>query len=239
LAPNVNPTFLYKAASPTIVKRRYVDSYLLSKLFEVYVFNDEFLDEADSDRFGAHLEQTLSQYDLVVVADFGHGIFTQPVIDMVQSKAKFLGVNTQQNAANIGYHTISRYSRADFVCTNEGELRADSRARLGATEPLVRSLAGRVQAANILVTQGKKGALFYRPPEEWHSGPAFAKSVTDRVGTGDAVLSWTAPMVAAGLPGQMITFIANVIGAQATQIMGNRSAVDRVATYKFIDSLLK
>jgi hypothetical protein len=46
-------------------------------------------------------------------------------------------------------------------------------------------------------------------------------------------------MAAAGLPGKMIVFVANVVGAQAAQIVGNRSAVDRVATYKFIDSLLK
>ena len=46
-------------------------------------------------------------------------------------------------------------------------------------------------------------------------------------------------MAAAGLPGKMIAFVANVVGAQAAQIVGNRSSVDRVATYKFIESLLK
>ena len=46
-------------------------------------------------------------------------------------------------------------------------------------------------------------------------------------------------MAAAGLPGPLIAFVANVVGAQAAQIVGNRSSVDRIATYKFIDSLLK
>ncbi|MBV8371274.1 MAG: adenylyltransferase/cytidyltransferase family protein [Candidatus Eremiobacteraeota bacterium] len=239
LAPNVRPTFFYKRESPTIVKRRYVESYLLSKLFEVYIFNDEFLCDEDAARFRAHLESIAAGYDLVVVADFGHGIFTPQAIETVQRSAKFLAVNTQQNAANIGYHTLSRYSRADFVCTNEGELRSDSRARIGEIEPLITAVAERLRSQNTLVTRGKRGALFYRTGEGWSSGPAFARSVTDRVGTGDAVLSWTAPMAAAGLPGKMIVFVANVVGAQAAQIVGNRSAVDRVATYKFIDSLLK
>lgn len=239
LAPNVSPTFFYKKDSPTIVKRRYVESYLLSKLFEVYIFNDEFLDENDNARFSSHLETIASEYDLVVVADFGHGIFTQNAIDAVQSEAKFLAINTQQNAANVGYHTLSRYSRADFVCTNEGELRSDSRSRIGDVEPLILAISDRLHLKNTLLTRGKRGALFYRTSEGWSSGPAFATSVTDRVGTGDAVLSWTAPMAAAGLPGRMIVFLANVVGAQATQIVGNRTAVDRVATYKFIDSMLK
>jgi rfaE bifunctional protein nucleotidyltransferase chain/domain len=239
LAPNIKPTFFYKKDSPTIVKRRYVENYLLSKLFEVYFFNDEFLDDDDSGAFCSLLEETTGQYDVVIVADFGHGILTQQAIDTVQGNAKFLAVNTQQNAANIGYHTISRYSHAHYVCTNEAELRSDSRARLGDIEPLILALADRVHAENTLVTQGKRGALFYRANEGWSWGPAFARSVTDRVGTGDAVLSWTAPMVAAGLPGPMVSFVANVIGAQAAQIVGNRSAVDRIAAYKFIEALLK
>jgi rfaE bifunctional protein nucleotidyltransferase chain/domain len=239
LAPNVNPTFFYKHDSPTILKRRYVENYLLSKLFEVYLFNDEFLSEDDNQRFSSLLDSVTSGYDVVIVADFGHGIMTQDAIAAVQNKAKFLAVNTQQNAANIGYHTISRYSRVNYVCTNEAEIRSDSRARLGDIQPLISALAERVHAENTLVTQGKRGALFHRANEGWSWGPAFARSVTDRVGTGDAVLSWTSPMVAAGLPGPMVAFVANVIGAQAAQIVGNRSAVDRIGTYKFIDALLK
>jgi len=239
LAPNVRPTFFYKKDSPTIVKRRFVESYLLQKLFEVYFFNDEFLDDDDSERFGAHLDAITSGYDLVVVADFGHGILTQRAIDTVQRGAKYLAINTQQNAANLGYHTLSRYSRANFACTNDGELRSDSRARLATVEPLIKALAERLGLESTLITRGKLGVTFYRPSEGWSNAPALATSVTDRVGAGDAVLSWTAPMAAAGLPGKMIAFVANIVGAQAAQIVGNRSSIDRVATYKFIESLLK
>lgn len=239
LAKNIEPRFFYKKNSPTIIKRRYVERYLTQKLFEVYLFNDEFLDTQESYAFSEELSAMASGYDLVLVADFGHGIMTRDAIDAVEKKAKFLAINTQQNAANIGYHTLSRYSRADFVCTNEYELRSDSRARLGDVEPLVESLAAQLGLGNALITRGSHGVLFYRPNEGWSSGPAFATRVTDRVGAGDAVLSWTAPMAAAGLPGKMIAFVANVVGAQAAQIVGNRSAVERVATYKFIEGLLK
>lgn len=239
LAPNVTPTFFYKADSPTIVKRRYVESYLLSKLFEVYVFNDEFLTAGDDERFASELDRMARDYDVVIVADYGHGILTRGAIDALEKNAKFLAVNTQQNAANVGLHTISRYTRADFLCTNEGELRADARARRGVLEPLIIALANRLQVKNTLVTRGKSGTIFYRASEGWCRGPAFATSAVDRVGAGDAVLSWTALMAAAGLPGSMITFVSNVVGAQASQIVGNRQAVDRVATFKFIQSLLR
>jgi hypothetical protein len=41
------------------------------------------------------------------------------------------------------------------------------------------------------------------------------------------------------MPPDMVAFVANVIGAQAVQIMGNRDTVGRVATIKFIEALLK
>lgn len=239
LAPNVKPTFFYKTDSPTIIKRRYVESHLLSKLLEVYIFNDELLNAGDEGLFSSELERIAASYDLVIVADYGHGMFTRCAIDALEKNARFLAVNTQQNAANVGLHTISRYSRADFLCTNEGELRADARARVGALEPLIIALANRLKVQNTLVTRGKSGAVFYRMSEGWSRGPAFAQSAVDRVGAGDAVLSWTALMAAAGLPGSMIAFVSNVVGAQAAQIVGNRNAVDRIATYKFIESLLR
>jgi rfaE bifunctional protein nucleotidyltransferase chain/domain len=239
LAPNVTPTFLYKKDSPTIVKRRYIERNLLQKMFEVYVFNDEVLTNSDEDDFCRQLESIAGGYDLVVTADYGHGILTPQAIQTLEETAKFLAVNTQQNAANIGYHTLSRYSRADFVCTNEKELRSDFRSRLGDVEPLILKLVDRLHVANTLITRGGSGVRFFRTGEGWSGGPAFAKTVTDRVGAGDAVLSWTAPMAAANLPGKMIAFVANVVGAQAAQIVGNRSAVNRVATFKFIESLLK
>ena len=239
LAPNVKPTFLYKADSPTILKRRYIERSLLQKLFEVYIINDEVLNASNDSEFSTWLTENAGDYDLVVAADYGHGIMTVEAIEALQDSSKFLAINTQQNAANIGYHTLSRYSRADFVCTNESELRSDFRSRLGNVEPLMLDLAERLRAKNTLITRGRSGVQFYRMGEGWSNGPAFARNVVDRVGAGDAVLSWTAPMAAAGLPGKMIAFVANVVGAQASQIVGNRSAVDRVATFKFIESLLK
>ena len=47
LKPKVRTNFIYKKNSPTIVKRRYVEKTLGSKLFEVYVINDEPLGPED------------------------------------------------------------------------------------------------------------------------------------------------------------------------------------------------
>jgi len=37
----------------------------------------------------------------------------------------------------------------------------------------------------------------------------------------------------------MTTFLANIVGAQAVQIVGNRSSIELAPTVKFIEAILK
>ena len=41
-----------------------------------------------------------AEYDIVIVADFGHGAINSNMIDILAKKAKFLAINTQANAGN-------------------------------------------------------------------------------------------------------------------------------------------
>ena len=41
--------------------------------------------------------------------------------------SKFLALNAQVNASNVGYHTIQKYKNVDFVIINETELRHELR----------------------------------------------------------------------------------------------------------------
>ena len=239
LAHNVDATFFYKHDSPSIVKRRYVESYLMSKLFEVYEINDEPLDDAQDAAFCDFLDANIALPDVVIVADFGHGMLSSRAIRVLTKKARFLAVNTQINAANVGFHTISKYKRADYVCIHEGEIRLDARSRRGSLDEIVAALADKLDCENVLVTRGRRGVTLYSGGTDTASCPAFATSVVDRIGSGDAVLSLTSMAVAQKLAPDVVTFLANVIGAQAVQIVGNRNSIERAPTIKFIEAILK
>jgi len=239
LRPNVKPFFFGKANSPTVLKRRYVDGYSLTKLFEVYEINDEPLAENEGSQLCAALEDRLADCDLAIVCDFGHGLITTPAIQLLQERAPFLAVNTQINAANLGFHTISKYSRADYVCIHEGELRLDYRNRKEDIRSLVANLSSQLECPTVMVTLGKRGSAVYRPDEDYVEGPALALRVVDRVGAGDAVFAITSLCASKGMPLDLIGFLGNVVGAQAVNIVGNSSSIDRPAVFKTIDSLLK
>lgn len=235
----VKPHFVYKPASPTIVKRRYLDKYLLSKVLEIYEINDEMLAGEPEDKLCSELERLIGQCDVVIVSDFGHGLVTQRMVDIVTKKAKFLAVNAQTNAANQGYHTISKYSRADYICIQEGEIRLDNRNRSGDLAQIIAALSDKLAAGTILITRGKNGTLLYRRGAGFFECPSFAVKVVDRIGAGDAVLSVTSLCVASGVPPDITGLIANMVGAQAVNIVGNSRSVERAPLLKAIEAFLK
>jgi sugar/nucleoside kinase (ribokinase family) len=221
------------------VKRRFIESYFFTKLLEVYEISDGLLDAADNERLCATLREYLPRYDAVIVVDFGHGMLSREAIDILCTKAPFLAVNAQSNAGNLGYHTISRYPRADYVCMAENEIRLEGRDRRGDLKELVRYVSGRVSCGRIVVTRGKAGSLCYSDSEGFCEVPAFAGQVVDRMGAGDAFLSVTALCVAQNAPMEVAGFIGNVVGAQAVATVGNRRPIERAALFKHIESLLK
>ncbi len=238
LSSNVDPFFINKPDSPTIVKRRFVEEYLGVKLFEVYEMNnDQFCPALERD-FMDTLEERLDDYDVVVVTDYGHGLLTDGPIELLCEKAKFLAVNTQTNAGNMGYNMISKYSRVDYISVAEPELRLDNRKIDSDLSGLVLRTAEKTQCGKIIVTSGKKGSLCYDSDTGFIKVPAFSVKVVDRIGAGDALLSLTAPCVAAGVPIEVAGFVGNVAGAEACLTMGNKSSVESSSLFRHITSLL-
>ena len=240
LDPNIDKLFLYRKNTPTIVKRRFIENYFFTKLLEVYeMHNGGALDEAEDELLCTTLSDQLPRYDVVIAVDFGHGMLSQKAIDILCNKARFLAVNAQSNAGNLGYHTISKYPRADYVSISENELRLEARDRQGDLRQLVLDLSRRLGYQRIVVTRGKYGCLSYGKDDGLFEVPGFAGQVVDRIGAGDALVSLTALCVAQGAPMEMVGFIGNVVGAQSVATVGHRQSIERVPMFKHIEALLK
>ena len=238
LNPKIGSRFLRRANSPTIVKRRFLQEYLAVKLFEVYVMRPEPLDRDEDDRLCGMLEELLPRYDVVIVADYGHGLLTDRAISLLCDKAPFLAVNAQTNEGNRGFNLITKYPRADYVSIDEPEARLETRKLDADPRELIETIVGRMQCDRMMVTRGKKGCLLYDRASGYVEVPAFSVRLVDRMGAGDAVLALTAPCVAMGLPMDQVGFIGNVVGAEACAILGNSDSVKRTNLFRHITSLL-
>ena len=236
---NVNLRCIYKTDSPTIVKRRFVESYFLQKLFEVYEMNDDELGAAQNRELCSILSDVAPSYDVVIVADYGHGMMTSDAIQTVCEKAQFLAVNTQANAGNRGFNTVSRYPRADYVSIAQHEIALEERDRRGDLKEMVMSVSRKLDCGRIVVTRGKYGSLCYSEDEGFVEVPAFAQQVVDRMGAGDAVLSLTSLCVAQKAPMEIVGLVGNLVGAQAVATLGHSESIQRVPLLKQIESCLK
>lgn len=239
LKPGVDATFLRTEKAPTITKRRFVEDYLMQKLFEVYLMDDEAVDEDDARAAYAAIEKAVPRYDLVVVADYGHGLIRQDHVSLLTRQAPFLAVNTQTNAGNRGFNAISKYPRTDYACIAAHEIDLEMRERQGGTREQVLELLRRVDCARLIVTKGKYGSLAYGREEGFSEVPAFASKVVDRVGAGDAVLAVTSLLAKVGAPMEVMAFVGNVVGAEAVNIVGNRESIERLPLVRHIETLLK
>lgn len=239
LNKNVEVIFHYKKNSPTIVKRRYLEEYTSQKLFEIYEIDDSYLEIKQRQEFVASISDQINQYDLVVVADYGHGLLDEDSIKAIGKKANFLAVNAQSNAGNHGFNCISKYSAADYVCIATRELQLNYRQKHISVFDQVQQLIKDYNYKNVVITNGRSGSFSYKVAEGIFEVPAFTTNVKDRVGAGDAVLSVTSLCVAQNAPAEIVGFIGNVVGSQAVNIMGNQSFIEKIPLMKHIAHMMK
>ena len=94
--------------SPTITKKRFVDNTSNSKVLGIYNLNDDNLNENEIKIFNNYLKKEVVKYDLVIVSDYGHGLISKSSAKIICKYSKFLALNAQVNAFNIGYHTMKK-----------------------------------------------------------------------------------------------------------------------------------
>jgi len=221
---------------PVTVKRRFIERYPFQKLFEVYEM-DEYKANDETPWLLETLPDELSQADLVIVADYGHGLLTPDVIGLISHGAKYLAVNTQANAGNHGYNTISKYPRADFISLSERELRLDARDQQAPVDQLAFKAGCVHYAKAILTTRGEKGCLGVGK-HDVSTAPALTTHAVDRTGAGDAVFAVTACLAAVGMPLDLLTFMASVVGTQAVGIVGNARYIERESLVAAVEAYL-
>jgi rfaE bifunctional protein nucleotidyltransferase chain/domain len=239
LRPNVEPVFHVRPDAPTTTKRRYVHSFLVTKLFEIARFNDRPLPPEVEDRVRRDLERRLGDADVVVVADFGHGFLGPGPIEAIAANARFVALSAQTNAINQGYNVVTRHPRADYVCIDVEEARLAFRDRSAPLTDVIDRLAAQLGTKLFAVTRGPEGSIVRSADGEVVTVPTFSREVVDTIGAGDAFLALTAPCASRDFEPELLGFVGNAVGALAVRIVGNKEPVAPAQLYRFISTLLK
>jgi len=240
LKPNIKTKLHQVKDAHTVVKRRFVDPNFLTKIFEICYLDDAgFPHQSVEKEICRYLNSDIKDFDMVLVTDFGHGLITPKIVNILSRKANFLAVNVQTNSSNIGFNLITKFPRADYICIDEPELRLACHDKFSVLEKLIRRISRDLRCKKIIITRGHKGSLAYSRKDGFSEIPIFSKEIVDRIGAGDAYFSITAPCVFNDTPIEVVGFIGNAVGAMKVLIVGNRSSVEPTPLFKYIGALLK
>ena len=163
--------------------------------------------------------------DMLVVADFGHGLFDKRTAERVSSRARgsdvWLALTCQTNSLNFGFNRLSKWESCDYLAVDEGELRLNYQDRTTPLADLAVEEGGRLGATVVAITSGHKGSLLVRKGGRAITVPALNTRPVDRMGAGDAFLAYTAPFVRLGAPLDMAGLIGNAAAAVHISRPGN------------------
>ncbi|MEG3969499.1 PfkB family carbohydrate kinase [Microcoleus sp. T2B6] len=233
----------YENDAPTVVKHRFIarqgmrEQY--NKLFSINYLEEQGPAPIHRQKLLERLEKTIRDYDLVVVADYGHGLLDSTLIELVQSKAPFLAVNCQTNSANHGYNLITKYKRADTFCLDEQEIRLAFSSRYGDHTHLLKRLHQHLGAQQGWLTLGSSGSLGMNVKGEEELTPALTLDVKDTIGAGDAFFALASLSAKLELPVAIGSLLGNLAGAIAANTLGNAEPVDKARLLKFATTVLK
>lgn len=236
----------YDDTCDTIIKQRFIvvneKREEFDKLFSMNNLPSKIssvLTETDHRKhFKERIDKTIADYDLVVIADFGHGLMDQELMDIVERKAKYLSINCQTNSANQGMNLITKYKRADSFVLDQRELHLAFQDNITEEKILLHKLLQQLDSTMGWLTQASHGATGILKDNRFSVCPALTLQVKDTIGAGDAFFSIASLCAVAGVPLEIATFLGNISGAIASNIVGNEKPVGKVDILKYANTLM-
>jgi len=239
LSSNIKTKFIYKEKSPTIIKKRFIDKNSKSKTLGVYSLNDDNLSKKQENSVISYLNKS-NKYDLIIVADYGHGFITEKIAKVISNKKIFLSLNAQINSSNSGFHSIKKYPNCNSIIINESELRHELRSREGNLNELMKILSVNLKADFVVVTRGTEGSTIYNKKKDLYTScPAFASKVVDKVGSGDALLPIISISLAKKMDDDISLFLGSLAAAQSVETISNSKSVNKIEIVKTLQHAIK
>tara|TARA_B100001250_G_scaffold412903_1_gene445384 strand:- start:871 stop:2391 length:1521 start_codon:yes stop_codon:yes gene_type:complete len=240
LNKKIKTFFFKKSKSPTILKKRFLDNVNKTKLFGIYSINDDIFSPKEDAKIKKYIDKNIKNFDLIIVSDYGHGFISETSAKKISKAKKFVTLNAQINASNIGYHSLQNYKNIDATIINETEVRHEMRNKNEDIKSLSLKLQKKIKTKNLIVTRGKNGAIIFNNKDKnIIECPAFANIVIDKVGAGDAMLSILSMLIKVGTPSDLALLLGSFAGVYSVETMGNSYSLNKKIFLRHLEFALK
>lgn len=169
---------LISNGSGEIVKTRLIDKDGKKKHVEINKF--------DTRNFGP-IALNSADYDVVIVADFGHGF-----CDKLEVNGEYHFM-TQTNSNNFGYNRMSKWKayakKSACMDLREASLQVNRKTDFSEREPISDLYNYEIGADKLFLTLGRRGSTYFDGKNYVHQ-PVFESPVVDTIGAGDTFFAF-------------------------------------------------
>jgi cytidyltransferase-like protein len=220
---NIN-NIIYEKNYPELIKERIIEKDKngnLKKILTLNHFINKIINKDLEFKFYNKINQNIRKYDLVILQDFGHGLITEKIAKLIQSRSKVLSVNTQTNSLNYGFNIMGKkIFKADMFTLDRKELElAFGKLDLNFYDSLV-SLSKKMKSKVGFLTCGEEFSLAYAN-KIMHQIRTFETKVVDTMGAGDVFHGMSSLMFCVQKNHFLSLLVAQIAGALAVKIEGN------------------
>jgi len=162
-------------------------------------------------------KDSMANSDAVLISDYGKGVITKAVRDMVGVEAQRRGIPIVVDPCR---STDSSFPNVAVLTPSVLELRAMAAAlgSHGRTVPAIaRDVLSGFGARALLVTRGRQGMTLYTPDRAVIDFPTVADKVVNVAGAGDGVAAALAVFLAAGISLPEACWGASLVAAQVVR----------------------
>jgi len=165
-------------------------------------------------------------YDLVLIADFGHGLLDATALNrkIANRTRAIVATMVQVNSSNYGYNLPIKYVGAGYCSLNRTEAELCLHERGLPLAELVERSATLLSCPAVSVTDGAQGAMV-KIKDERFTLPSLSVSAIDTIGCGDAHFALSSIAVCLGLPASVTALVGSIGAAAMTQRRCNERPV--------------
>ncbi len=198
----------------TIVKTRYYDPFDNRKHVEINKF--------DKENYGSN-QLPNQQYDVIIVADFGHGF-----CDGLKINQPFC-LMTQTNSNNFGFNRISKWKhykkRMSCVDLREASLQMNKHYFEADDKMMLEIYNYELNSDFLFVTTGKKGS-FYTDGKKVLNQPVFKTKIVDTIGAGDTFFAFSS-LIAHIENKEEFLFLPGLAASLSTTWLCNENSINK------------
>ena len=233
---NINKILFKDKNYKLITKTRYLDESN-NKLFQISNKKKNDIKKATETKIVNYLKKNLKNFDHIIVNDFGHGLVTEKIINIIEKNSKYLSINVQTNSSNIGFNYLTKFTKTNYFTIDEPEARLALSDEYSNTKNLFYKLKKRIKFQSGSITFGKNGSYtIYKNKIIFSS--ALTTSPVDTLGAGDAFFVISSIISRVSNDPEKIGFLGNIAGAFAVHYLGHKKYLNKEILLNYVKTYL-